>query len=323
LEKWKLVFDQHISAYRDEINSQLLSVYNTGPESLVNPINYVLSGKGKRVRPILTLFTAESFGGTKSESMPAALAVEILHNFTLVHDDIMDEDNIRHGKPTVHRKWDVGTAILSGDAMLSLALKMIQKSPQFNEKLMTSFIDGLQAVCEGQAFDKEFETREIVTLDEYIHMIDLKTGYLIGLSAELGAISVGVNDDDVIKVREYGRLIGRAFQIQDDLLEIYSDSNNMGKSLESDLLLGKKTYLMIQAKESVPTELNSALELAQENFTAGLEKVRILLIDSGIRQKAEEKIKSTIKEADLLLNGLNIETDKLSFFSNLITNRGN
>jgi geranylgeranyl diphosphate synthase type II len=271
----------------------------------------------------LTLFTAESFGGTKSESMPAALAVEILHNFTLVHDDIMDEYHIRHGKPTVHRKWDVGTAILSGDAMLSLALKMIQKSPQFNGKLMTSFIDGLQAVCEGQAFDKEFETREIVTLDEYIHMIDLKTGYLIGLSAELGAISVGANDDDVIKVREFGRLIGRAFQIQDDLLEIYSDSNNMGKSLESDLLLGKKTYLIIKAKESVPSELNSALELAQENFTAGLEKVRILLIDSGIRQKAEEKIKSTIKEANLLLNGLNIETDKLSFFSNLITNRGN
>ena len=317
------MFDQLNSLYKDEINSQLLSVYNIGPESLVNPINYVLSGKGKRLRPILTLFTAESFGGTKSESMPAALAVEILHNFTLVHDDIMDEDNIRHGKPTVHRKWDVGTAILSGDAMLSLALKMIQKSPQFNEKLMTSFIDGLQAVCEGQAFDKEFESHEIVTLDEYIHMIDLKTGYLIGLSAELGAISVGVNDDDVIKIREYGRLIGRAFQIQDDLLEIYSDSNNMGKSLESDLLLGKKTYLIIQAKESVPTELNSALELAQENFTAGLEKVRILLIDSGIRQKAEEKIKSTIKEADLLLNGLNIETDKLSFFSNLITTRGN
>ena len=317
------MFDQDISAFQDEINSQLISVYKTGPESLVDPINYILSGKGKRVRPILTLFTAESFGGTKSESMPAALAVEILHNFTLVHDDIMDEDHIRHGKPTVHHKWDVGTAILSGDAMLSLALKMIQKSPQFNEKLMTSFIDGLQAVCEGQALDKEFETREIVTLDEYIQMIDLKTGYLLGLSAELGAISVGVNDDDVIKVREFGRLIGRAFQIQDDLLEIYSDSTNMGKSLESDLLLGKKTYLMIQAKESVPTELNSALELAQENFTAGLEKVRILLIDSGIRQKAEEKIKSTIEEADFLLNELNIETDRLSFFSNLITNRGN
>ena len=317
------MFDQLNSLYKDEINSQLLSVYNIGPESLVDPINYVLSGKGKRLRPILTLFTAESFGGTKSESMPAALAVEILHNFTLVHDDIMDEDHIRHGKPTVHHKWDVGTAILSGDAMLSLALKMIQKSPQFNEKLMTSFIDGLQAVCEGQAFDKEFETRNTVSLAEYIQMIDLKTGYLIGLSAELGAISVGANDEDVITVRDYGRLIGRAFQIQDDLLEIYSDSNNMGKNLESDLLLGKKTYLMIKAKESVPSELNLALELAQENFTAGLEKVRTLLIDSGIRQKTEEKIKSTIKEADLLLNELSIETDKLSFFSNLITNRGN
>ena len=115
MEKWKLVFDQHISAYRDEINSQLLSVYNAGPKSLVDPINYVLSGKGKRVRPILTLLTAESLGGTKSESMSAALAVEILHNFTLVHDDVMDEDHIRHGKPTVHHKWDVGTAILSGE----------------------------------------------------------------------------------------------------------------------------------------------------------------------------------------------------------------
>ncbi|MBC8311726.1 MAG: polyprenyl synthetase family protein [Candidatus Marinimicrobia bacterium] len=317
------MFDKLITTYRDEINSQLLSVYNSGPISLVEPINYVLSGKGKRVRPILTLFTAESFGGTKSESMSAAVAVEILHNFTLVHDDIMDEDHIRHGKPTVHHKWDVGTAILSGDAMLSLALKMIQKSPQFNEKLMTSFIDGLQAVCEGQAYDKEFESREDVSLDEYINMIDLKTGYLIGLSAELGAISVGANDEDVVKVRNYGRLIGRAFQIQDDLLEIYSDSMNMGKSLESDLLLGKKTYLMIQAKESVPSQLNSALELAQSDFTLGLEKVRTLLIDSGIRQKAEGKIKSVIKEADLLLNELNIETEKLSFFSNLITIRGN
>ena len=317
------MFDQLTSDYRDEINAQLLSVYNIGPESLVEPINYVLSGRGKRVRPILTLFTAESFGGTKIESMPAALAVEILHNFTLVHDDIMDEDNIRHGKPTVHLKWDVGTAILSGDAMLSLALKMIQRSSQYQTKLMSSFIDGLQAVCEGQAYDKEFESRDNVTLNEYIHMIDLKTGYLIGLSAELGAISVGAKAEDVIKVRNYGRLIGRAFQIQDDLLEVYSNSSDMGKSLESDLLLDKKTYLMIQAKECIASELNNALLLAKENYSEGLEKVRKLLIDSGIREEAQEKIKSTIKEADIRLSELNIDTEKLSFFSNLITNRGN
>jgi len=317
------VFEQLTSDYRDEINVKLLSVYNSGPESLVGPINYILSGKGKRVRPILTLFTAESFGGTKAGSMSAALAVEILHNFTLVHDDIMDEDILRHGKPTIHDKWDVGTAILSGDAMLSLALKMIQCSSKYQTKLMSSFIDGLQAVCEGQAYDKEFECRNNVTLDEYIHMIDLKTGYLIGLSAELGAISAGAKDEDVKKVRDYGRLIGRAFQIQDDLLEIYSNSNNMGKSLESDLILGKKTYLMIQAKECFASELSNALALAQENYSDGLEKIKTLFSDSGIDQKAQEKINSTIKEADLVLSELNIDTDKLTFFSNLITNRGN
>jgi len=318
-----LAFDILISNYRDEINQELLSVYNSGPRSLVHPINYVLSGKGKRIRPILTLFTAESFGGTKGESMSAALAVEVLHNFTLVHDDIMDEDNIRHGKPTVHHKWDLGTAILSGDAMLSLALKMIHKAPQFQTKLMSCFIDGLQSVCEGQAYDKEFEIRSTVSLDEYIHMIDLKTGYLIGLSAELGAISGGANNSDVIKVRDYGRLIGRAFQIQDDLLEIYSDSKNMGKSLESDLLLEKKTFLMILAREKVSSDLDNALSLAKENYSVGLEKVRSLLMNSGICEEAEEKIISTIKEADLLLSELNIDTEKLSFFSNLITNRGN
>jgi len=320
---WSLAFDILISNYRDEINQELLSVYNSGPRSLVHPINYVLSGKGKRIRPILTLFTAESFGGTKGESMSAALAVEVLHNFTLVHDDIMDEDNIRHGKPTVHHKWDLGTAILSGDAMLSLALKMIHKAPQFQTKLMSCFIDGLQSVCEGQAYDKEFEIRSTVSLDEYIHMIDLKTGYLIGLSAELGAISGGANNSDVIKVRDYGRLIGRAFQIQDDLLEIYSDSKNMGKSLESDLLLEKKTFLMILAREKVSSDLDNALSLAKENYSVGLEKVRSLLMNSGICEEAEEKIISTIKEADLLLSELNIDTEKLSFFSNLITNRGN
>jgi len=317
------VFEQLTSDYRDEINVRLLSVYNIGPESLVEPINYILSGKGKRVRPILTLFTAESFGGSKAESMSAALAVEILHNFTLVHDDIMDEDTLRHGKPTIHDKWDVGTAILSGDAMLSLALKMIQGSSKYQTKLMSSFIDGLQAVCEGQAYDKEFEYRNNVTVDEYTHMIDLKTGFLIGLSAELGAISAGAKDEDVKKVRDYGRLLGRAFQIQDDLLEIYSNRNNMGKSLESDLILGKKTYLIIQAKECVASELSNALALVQENFSDGLEKIKTLFSDSGIDQKAQEKIKSTIKEADLLLSELNINTDKLLFFSNLITNRGN
>ncbi len=312
-----------ITKYRSEINNQLLKVYSNGPNSLVQPINYVLSGKGKRLRPILTLFTSESLGGSIPNSISAALAVEILHNFTLVHDDIMDEDSLRHGKPTVHKKWDIGTAILSGDAMLSLALRMIQKSPKYKNKLMQSFINGLQAVCEGQALDKEFEAENKVSQADYIKMIDLKTGFLIGLSAELGAISAGATKNEIMCVRDYGRLIGRAFQIQDDLLEIFSDSNNMGKSLESDLILGKKTYLMIQAKEINPSEIAKALDLSKYNYSLGLKKVRKIMTDLGIRQKAEQEIKFIIDEANTLITKHNICIDKFSFFSNLINNRGN
>ncbi len=323
MEKLLLEFNSLTQSYREEINEKLLTVYNEGPISLVEPINYVLSGKGKRIRPLLTLFTTESFGAPHIDALPSALAIEILHNFTLVHDDIMDEDNIRHGKETVHLKWDVGSAILTGDAMLSLALKLLQKSSKNRRKLMDSFIDGLLAVCEGQAYDKEFESKDNVTIEEYINMIDLKTGYLIGLSAELGAISADVEQTYVNNVRDYGRLIGRAFQIQDDLLEVFSDAKNMGKSLESDLILGKKTYLMIKAKESHPNEMQNALAVAKDDFDEGLKLVRNILIHSGIRQEAESLVKRIIDEADSILSQLNINTDKLKYFSNLITNRGN
>ena len=296
MEKLLLEFEQLILNYRKEINNELIDVYNAGPVSLVDPINYVLSGKGKRFRPLLTLFTAESFGGTIEQAMPSAIAIEILHNFTLVHDDIMDEDHTRHGKATVHHKWDVGTAILTGDAMLSLALKMIQQSRAHHEVLMNCFIHGLLAVCEGQALDKEFETRKNVSIEEYIDMIDLKTGHLVGLAAEMGAISIGMEKQKVNAVRDYGRLIGRAFQIQDDLLEIYSDSKNMGKSLESDLILGKKTFLMILAKKIAPAELENVLNTARGDFTKGLVDIRRLLDKYGIRTKALDNINSIIKK---------------------------
>ena len=238
-----------IPAYRDEINRGLSDIYPYGPDSLTKPVAYVLQGGGKRLRPLLTIFSAEACGGIKKDVFSAALAVEVLHNFTLVHDGIMDQDSIRHGQHTVHHKWDDGVAILTGDAMLSLALGLLNQTPAVSHLQMKIFIDGLLAVCEGQALDKEFETQSSVSLDEYIQMIDLKTGHLIGLAAELGAISTGVESHICEKVRDYGRLVGRAFQIQDDYLEIFSNSSNMGKSLESDIVLGKKTFLMIKALE--------------------------------------------------------------------------
>ena len=161
-----------IIQYRKEINFHLTRIYSTGPVSLVEPVNYVLNGGGKRLRSLLTILTTEACGGVKEDVFSSALAVEVLHNFTLVHDDIMDQDSIRHGQDTVHEKWDDGVAILTGDAMLSLALKLINQSPEYSKQIEI-FIDGLLAVCEGQALDKEFETDRSVNIEKYIKMIDL------------------------------------------------------------------------------------------------------------------------------------------------------
>ena len=315
--------DNLINVYREEINHKLQNIYTSGPESLVTPINYVLTGKGKRIRPLLTLMTADSFNGNSSDALSAALAVEILHNFTLVHDDIMDEDHLRHGKATVHHKWDNGVAILTGDAMLSLALKMIEASPRNQQKLMTSFIQGLLAVCEGQAIDKEFETKADINLDEYIEMINLKTGHLIGLSAELGAISANCQNEEIKAVRDYGRLIGRAFQIQDDYLEIFSNPKNMGKSLGSDILLGKQTYLMILGKQYNATKLNDIIELINNDIQMGLNEIKDFYRNSGIENEVLKIVSELINEADKLLLQLNIDHKKLKYFSKMIMNRGN
>ena len=312
-----------IPEYRSEINNGLADIYPRGPISLTKPVAYVLNGGGKRLRPLLTIFSSEACGGTKSGVFSAALAVEVLHNFTLVHDDIMDQDSIRHGQETVHNKWDDGVAILTGDAMLSLALRLLNKTPVESHLQMKIFIDGLLAVCEGQALDKEFETQSSVSLDDYIKMIDLKTGYLIGLAAELGAVSTGMDLGICEKVRDYGRLIGRAFQIQDDYLEIFSNSMNMGKSLESDIVLGKKTFLMIQALEKDTDIINSALELDQNNFEKGIGNIRSYLENEGIKKRAQEEINNILKLADNKLNDLPIDKEKLLYFSKIIKKRGN
>ena len=311
-----------IPQYRDEINNGLSGIYPDGPLSLTKPIEYVLRGRGKRLRPLLTIFSAEACGGSKDIVLSAALAVEILHNFTLVHDDIMDQDHIRHGQETVHHKWDDGIAILTGDAMLSLALDLLNQSPLAQQSQMKIFIEGLLAVCEGQALDKEFETQEIVTLDDYIRMIDLKTGHMVGLAAELGAISAGVDSGTCQTIRDYGRLVGRAFQIQDDYLEIFSNSSNMGKSLESDIILGKKTFLMIQALQKNGSMMGNALKTAQTDFEKGIGQIRDYLENEGIKETARTEINTILKLADMKLSGLPIDKDKLLYFSEIIKKRG-
>ena len=310
-----------IPLYLKEVNNRLSDIYPEGPVSLTDPISYVLRGGGKRLRPLLTIFTAEACGGTKDAVLSAALAVEVLHNFTLVHDDIMDQDHIRHGQETVHQKWDDGIAILTGDAMLSLALDLLYLSP-VQHLQMKIFIKGLLSVCEGQALDKEYETQESISLDEYIRMIDLKTGHIIGLAAELGAISSGIDEDTCKSVRDYGRLIGRAFQIQDDYLELFSNTSNMGKSLKSDIIMGKKTFLMIQAMEKNGRFMQSVMEAARTNFENGIREIRNYMESEGIIDATQKEIDTIIKLADEKLNGLSIEKDNLLYFSELIKKRG-
>lgn len=315
--------EQKIQKYQNLINDELDGFYKTGPISLTETIQYVIDGGGKRVRPLLTLLAAEASGGKPEDAVSAAISIELLHNFTLVHDDIMDHDNLRRGKKTVHHKWGVSTAILTGDAMLSIALKHLHDNYNVNCDISGIFIEGLLAVCEGQALDKEFEAFEVVSVEEYLEMIDLKTGYLLGMSAEIGAKTAGTDIHTSKKLMNYGRLIGRAFQIQDDLMEIFSNSSKMGKSLESDIILGKKTYLIVLAQEKYKDEIESAISITEKNFQDGLTKIREILVKTGIKEKTQNKISETINEANKILNSLNIQIDDLLFFSNLISERGN
>ena len=323
MEKYILNITDLIAKYHKEINKGLEGIYPQGPQSLTRPVHYVLNGGGKRLRPLLTIITAEACGGKKEDIFSAALAVEVLHNFTLVHDDIMDQDHIRHGQKTVHHKWDDGIAILTGDAMLSLALDLLNQSMFERQHLMSIFIEGLLTVCEGQALDKEFETQTSISISDYLHMIDLKTGHMIGLAAEIGTVSACVDEETRSSIRDYGRLLGRAFQIQDDYLEIFSDSNKMGKSLHSDIILGKKTYLMILALEENSKIIKDAILTSQDDFETGMKEIRKYIKNSGIQQKTLNEISNIIELANRKLSQLKIEKDKLLYFSEWVKTRGN
>jgi geranylgeranyl diphosphate synthase type II len=217
---------------------------------LTDACRYVLNGGGKRIRGAIVLLSCEAAGGRARRALDAAAAVEILHNFTLVHDDIMDHARTRRGRPSVHARWNVNTALLVGDVLLGLSYESLLRSepPARTAGLLTQ---GLLEVCEGQALDLDFESRDDVTLREYFRMIEKKTARLISLSAELGAGIGGGSPRSVHALRTYGLHLGRAFQIQDDLLDVVADQRQFGKSIGGDILERKKTFLLLTALERV------------------------------------------------------------------------
>jgi geranylgeranyl diphosphate synthase type II len=244
-------FQTHYSQYKRRIERQLrLLVNRKEPASVYQPMNYVLGAGGKRVRAVLVLLACEAVGGLSGDALHAAVAMETLHNFTLVHDDVMDNSSLRRGRPTVHTKWDTNVAILSGDEMIAYAYQSLLKTKSDNmQKMMNVFTDAFIQVCEGQGFDKEFETRNDVTLDEYLMMIEKKTARVISASCELGGLIGGGTTREVNALRTFGKSLGLAFQIQDDLLDITGTEEQLGKPIGGDVLEGKKTFLLLNALE--------------------------------------------------------------------------
>lgn len=225
------------------------------PKNLYEPIDYILQLGGKRIRPVLTLMAADIFSGDFKKSLPAALAIEVFHNFTLVHDDIMDDAPLRRGKATVHEKWDINTGILSGDAMLILAYQYFENyEPVVFQKLAKLFSKTALEVCDGQQLDVDFETRNDVTIDEYINMIRLKTSVLVAAALKMGAIVSETNEENANLIYDFGLNLGLAFQLQDDFLDTFGDPETFGKQVGGDIIENKKTYLYLKA-----------LEVAEEN----------------------------------------------------------
>lgn len=240
-----------LAAYQEEFLRYLDSKdWVKEPKNLYEPIDYILQLSGKRIRPMLTLMASDVLSGDFKNALPAALAVEVFHNFTLVHDDIMDDAPLRRGKETVHEKWNINTGILSGDAMLILAYQYFEEyEPITFQKLAKLFSKTALEVCDGQQLDIDFETRNDVTIDEYINMIRLKTSVLVAAALKMGAIVAQASEEDANLFYEYGLNLGLAFQLQDDYLDTFGDPETFGKQVGGDIIENKKTYLYLKALE--------------------------------------------------------------------------
>lgn len=246
-----------------EIINKKIAEENMGrePFALYNPINYTLETGGKRIRPVLMLMACNMFSDRIDHAIKPAIGLEIFHNFTLLHDDIMDHADIRRGKPTVHKKWNENTAILSGDAMFIKAYEYFLDidSPHFRE-ILKVFNDTALEVCEGQQFDMEFEQRSDVTEKEYLRMIELKTSVLLAAALKIGAFLGGAKPKDADLLYEFGRNIGLAFQLQDDYLDVYGDTSVFGKQIGGDIVANKKTFMLIKTLQLADKETKKKLE---------------------------------------------------------------
>lgn len=290
--------------------------YVREPKGLYDPIEYVLAMGGKRLRPVLLLMAYNLFKDDVESVYPQAAAIETYHNFTLLHDDLMDKADLRRGKPTVHKTWDENTAILSGDAMLILAYRfMMQECPlQYVHEVMDVFTRTALEVCEGQQWDMEFEKRMDVTVPEYIEMIRLKTSVLLAGALQIGAILGGASQEDAKKLYDFGIRSGLAFQLQDDYLDVYGDPAVFGKKIGGDILCNKKTFMLITALKEADGDTRAELE---RWITAGtydpsekIAAVTAIYNKVGVGDICREQIGRYYEEGIALMEQVSVETSR-------------
>lgn len=317
-----------IKFYADLINKRLKELsFSKTPKSLYNPIKYILDLGGKRIRPYLVLMSTNTFGRDPKLSLNAALSVECFHNFTLMHDDIMDSASLRRGSETVHLKWDVNQSILSGDALLIYSYKLLEDyNPIIFKKLNTVLNTTALKVCEGQQFDIDFEKNPNVTFDDYIDMIKLKTAVLVGASLQMGAIIAEANENDLVKIYDFGVNLGIAFQLQDDYLDTFGEQSLVGKSIGGDIIENKKTALFHLCLANANNEQTKILKslYVSKNSNDKVFKVTQIFKDT----KADiDNLKLVEHFTSLALNSLDDlsiskeKKDELIDFSNSLLNR--
>ena len=287
------------------------------PRALFEPIGYTLSLGGKRVRPLLCLLACRLYSDNIATALPIARALEVFHNFTLLHDDLMDKSPIRRGQPTVYRKWNDNTAILSGDAMSIEAYRSLEgiENPQLLFKVLPFFNKMAIEICKGQQYDMDFEERELVSVAEYIEMIRLKTAVLLGAALRLGALAAGAYDSDAQILDEVGQALGLAFQIQDDYLDVYGDEKTFGKPIGGDIMNGKKTLMLLYTQAKLErddrAELDRLMQLGQEHKEERISGVRRLYDKAGTPIYAQHEIERLTQEALTKLRGLGLKQERL------------
>lgn len=300
----------------DKVNDYLKNMpYARPPQGLYEPIAYELSLGGKRIRPVLMLMAYNLYQDNVDAILSQATGLETYHNHTLLHDDVMDKADMRRNKPTVHNVWNENTAILSGDAMLILAYRLMADCPK--DKLadvLHVFTETTMEICEGQQWDMEFETRMDVKVEEYIEMIRLKTSVLLAAALKIGAMLGGASDEDAQKLYDFGVKIGLAFQLQDDWLDVYGDPKVFGKNIGGDILCNKKTYMLITALEEANEEQRAVLEgwLAAHDYVPAekIAAVTALYNEIGVGKRCQEKAEALNAEGFGILDSINLPEER-------------